>query len=131
MKLKKRFKIKKIPYILSPLKLAFVVLIVWVVAFSLGVGLNNVIIKYIPYSDNVQYVFLIVGFIVVSAIIGLGIAYLITNKGMRWINNLNEVMNKISEGDFSAELNIKTKNEFLFNSIILFSDSLLRVCFMF
>ena len=86
---KKGLKIKKnkSKRLISPIKFAFYFLILWVVGVLLGVGINMIITRYILFDTKIQYSLLVIAFVVASAIIGMPLAYLISNKVAIIINS--------------------------------------------
>ena len=104
-------------HFLSPIKFTITFLIVWVLGIFLGVGINLVIERYINFNTISQYVFLVLAFVLASAIMAMPIAFLITKALTKITNYINENIDKVGEGDFSVELKHITKNPQINNTI--------------
>ncbi len=103
--------------LLSPIKFIIFVLVVWVIGIILGVGINFVIMEYINFDTNIQYVSLVLAFVLASAIIAMPIMFLITRSLTKITNYVNENIDKIANGDYTIKLNHITKNPHINNSI--------------
>lgn len=103
--------------LLSPIKFIIFVLVVWVIGIILGVGINFVIMKYINFDTYIQYISLVLAFILASAIIAMPIMFLITRSLTKITNYVNENIDKIANGDYTVKLNHITKNPHINNSI--------------
>ena len=110
MKIKK-LKFDKRKYIFSPITLTLGVLISWVIGIVVGITINYIIERYVPFDTEIQYVLLIMAFVLGSACVGFPIALLITRKSMNVLDNLNETINKIAECDFNTSLPPISQNE--------------------
>lgn len=110
MKIKK-LKFDKRKYIFSPITLTLGVLISWVIGIVVGITINYIIERYVPFDTEIQYVLLIMAFVIGSACVGFPIALLITRKSMNVLDNLNETINKIAECDFNTSLPPISQNE--------------------
>ena len=84
-----------------------------------GITINYIIERYVPFGTEIQYVLLIMAFVLGSACLGFPIALLITRKSMNVLDNLNETINKIAECDF------KKHNDRSFSALI-FREAVLR-----
>ena len=113
----KKIKIKKPEYLLSPWRLTMGVLITWLIGIVLGVGLSMLVTRYINYEQNVQYVIIIAAFVLTCFLVAVLISFLVTYGGMKLINNINENLKKVSEGDYTAKLSLKTKSPQI-NSVV-------------
>lgn len=103
--------------LLSPIKFIIFILIVWVIGIVLGVGINLIIMKFINFDTNIQYVFLVLAFILASAIIAMPIMFLITRSLTKITNYVNENIDRVANGDYTVKLNHITKNPHINNSI--------------
>lgn len=110
MKIKK-LKFDKRKYIFSPITLTLGILISWVIGIVVGITINYIIERYVPFDTEIQYVLLIMAFVLGSACLGFPIALLITRKSMNVLDNLNETINKIAECDFNTSLPPISQNE--------------------
>ncbi len=110
MKIKK-IKFDKRKYIFSPITLTLGILISWVIGIVVGITINYVIERYVPFDTEIQYVLLIMAFVLGSGCVGFPIALLITRKSMNVLDNLNETINKIAECDFNTSLPPISQNE--------------------
>ena len=113
----KKIKIKKPEYLLSPWRLTMAVLITWLIGILLGLGLSMLVTRYINYEQNVQYVIIIAAFVLTCFLVAVLISFLVTYGGMKLINNINENLKKVSEGDYTAKLSLKTKSPQI-NSVV-------------
>lgn len=109
MKLKSKFVFKK-KYIISPFKLTFAILITWMIGVLLGMEINNLIIKYVKFENISLYVLVVIAFVIGSTALGVPIALLLTHKGNKILNSINECIDKVSKGDYTARLEPITKN---------------------
>ena len=110
MKIKK-IKFKRRKYIFSPITLTLGILISWVVGIVVGITMNYIIERYVPFNTQIQYGLLVLAFVLGSACLGFPIALLITSKSAKIIDNLNETINKIAECDFNTSLPPISQNE--------------------
>lgn len=113
----KKIKIKKPEYLLSPWRLTMGILIVWLIGIVLGVGLSMLVTRYINYEQNVQYGIIIGAFVLVCFLVAVLISFLVTYRGMKLINEVSEELAKVSTGDYTAKLSLKTKSPQI-NSVV-------------
>ena len=122
MKKMKKASSKSKRYILSPVFLTVGILVSWVIGIVIGIGINNVIMDYIKYDTEVQYILLLLAFVLASAMLAVPIAFLITKAGTDIIRNVNDTINKVADGDFSARLNPITQNPQINSTVQAFNE---------
>lgn len=117
-----KIKIKKpeIKSVVSPWVLILAVFCVWVVGVVLGNFINEIINNYVE-SERGQDIWVIIVYLLFSALVGVGLAFLITHITMRVIKDINININKIAEGDFTARLSPITKNPHINSAVYNFN----------
>ena len=108
--------------IISPWVLTICVLAVWVLGIALGNVINAVTTKYIQIPEGGKNFWIIVIYVVTSAILGVGLAFLITKVTIGKISEINESINKLAEGDFTVRMAPITKNPHVNSAITNFNE---------
>ena len=109
-------------HVLSPVLITVGILISWVAGLLIGVGINNVITRYISYDTEIQYGLLIMAFVLGSAMLGVPIAFWGTRAISNVILNINDTISRVADGDFSARLNPITNNPEINSTVRAFND---------
>ncbi|MBR6737386.1 MAG: HAMP domain-containing histidine kinase [Clostridia bacterium] len=110
----------EIKSVVSPWVMVLGVFAVWVIGLVLGNFINAIITDYVE-SERSQNLWLVIVYFVLSALIGVGLAFLITHITMRVIREINVNINKIAEGDFTARLSPITKNPHINSAVYNFN----------
>ena len=107
--------------VVSPWILTFGLLLIWVVGVVLG-NVSNVIISKVITEEEGRNFWIIFVYVVTAIIIGVSLAFLITHLSMNVLKEINENVNKIAEGDFTARLTPITKNPHINSAVYNFNE---------
>lgn len=108
--------------VISPWVLTVAVLAVWVLGIFLGNVINAVTTKYIQIPEGNKNFWIVVIYVTASALVGVGLAFLITKITMGKLSEINESINKIAEGDFTVRMAPITKNPHVNSAITNFNE---------
>lgn len=108
--------------VISPWVLTIAVLTVWILGIFLGNVINAVTTKYVMISEEGKNFWIVVIYVTVSAVIGVGLAFLITKLTMSIVSEINESINKIAAGDFTVRMSPITKNPHVNSAITNFNE---------
>lgn len=104
-----KIKFEKGKSIISPIKLIIGVLGVWVLGIVIGNFINIVTERYVVGEEQRNF-WIVILYVVISGLIGVGLAMLISHITMGIVRDINININKIAEGDFTARIKPITKN---------------------
>ena len=116
--MKKIFKRKSV---VSPITLTVGLLVVWVTGLVLG-NVANVLISRFVIEEEGRNFWIVIVYIVTAIIMGVSLAFLITHLTMKFLSDINENVNKIAEGDFTARLTPITKNPHINSAVYNFNE---------
>lgn len=116
-----KVKFKRPKSVVSPWILIVGVLVVWVLGIFLGNVINIVTARFVVGEEDRNF-WIVIIYVVASAIVGLALAILVTHISMQVINDINENVNKIAEGDFTARLAPITKNPHINSAVKNFNE---------
>ena len=116
-----KIKFKRPKSVVSPWILIIGVLVVWVLGLFLGNVINMLTAKFVVGEEDRNF-WIVILYVFASAVIGVGLAVLLTHIVMRIINDINENVNKIAEGDFTARLAPITKNPHINSAVKNFNE---------
>ncbi len=107
--------------VVSPIILTLGLLIVWVTGLVLG-NVANVLISRFVIEEEGRNFWIVIVYIVSAILIGVSLAFLITHLTMNVLSDINENVNKIAEGDFTARLTPITKNPHINSAVYNFNE---------
>ena len=116
--MKKIFKRKSV---VSPITLTVGLLVVWVTGLVLG-NVANVLISRFVIEEEGRNFWIVIVYIVTAIIMGVSLAFLITHLTMKFLSDINDNVNKIAEGDFTARLTPITKNPHINSAVYNFNE---------
>lgn len=116
-----KIKFKKPESVVSPWLLTVGVLSVWVLGIFLGNIINMVTAKYIVDSEGRNF-WIIIIYVIVSAAIGIGLAFLITKQAMNVVTDINDNITKLAEGDFTVRMSPITSNPHINSAVKNFNE---------
>lgn len=107
--------------VVSPVVLTIGLLVVWVTGLVLG-NVANVLISRFVIEEEGRNFWIVIVYIVTAVLTGVSLAFLITHLTMKVISEINENVNKIAEGDFTARLAPITKNPHINSAVHNFNE---------
>lgn len=116
-----KISVKNTKSVVSPWILIVGVLVIWVLGVVLGNVINVVTSKFVE-GDEGRNFWIVLTYIIVAVLLGLGLAFLLTHIVMNVINDINVNINKIAEGDFTARLAPITKNPHINSAVYNFNE---------
>lgn len=116
-----KIKFKKPQSVVSPWLLTVGVLSVWILGIFLGNIINMVTAKYIVDSEGRNF-WIIIIYVIVSAAIGIGLAFLITKQAMSVVTDINDNITKLAEGDFTVRMSPITSNPHINSAVKNFNE---------
>ena len=114
-------KINKRKSVVSPIILTVGLLAVWVVGLVLG-NVANVLISRFVIEEQGRNFWIVIVYIAVAIVVGVSLAFFITHLTMNVLSDINENVNKIAEGDFTARLTPITKNPHINSAVYNFNE---------
>ncbi len=112
---------KKRRNVVSPWVLTLGILAIWIVGVVLG-NVSNVLISKFIIGEQGRNFWIVIIYVVSAVIVGVSLAFLITHLTLNVLKDINENVNKIAEGDFTARLTPITKNPHINSAVYNFNE---------
>ena len=106
--------------VVSPVVLTLGLLALWVTGVVLG-NVANVLISRFVIEEEGRNFWIVIVYIFTAILLGVSLAFLITHLTMKFLTEINENVNKIAEGDFTARLTPITKNPHINSAVFNFN----------
>lgn len=107
--------------VVSPVVLTLGLLALWVTGVVLG-NVANVLISRFVIEEEGRNFWIVIVYIFTAILLGVSLAFLITHLTMKFLTEINENVNKIAEGDFTARLTPITKNPHINSAVFNFNE---------
>ncbi len=108
--------------VVSPWVLTIGVLGVWIIGIFVGNVINVVTNKYVELGEQGKNAWVVIAYVTVSSLIGVGLAFLITHLVFKIVNEINVNIDKIAEGDFTVRIAPITKNPHINSAVTNFNE---------
>lgn len=102
----------------------FVVLAVWIIALLLGMFIMDLVNDISKDHPEMRVTGILFAFGGGSTLFALIIAWVLSNKSVKLVNNINENLDRIAKGDFSTKVEYKTRNEYVMSVVNNFNKML-------
>ena len=102
----------------------FVVLAVWIIALLLGMFIMDLVNDISKDHPEMRVTGILFAFGGGSTLFALIIAWVLSNKSVKLVNNINENLDRIAKGDFTTKVEYKTRNEYVMSVVNNFNKML-------
>ncbi len=101
----------KLKNIFSTARITRLIFVSWLISLAFTSALTTLLSYAIPNYENLQIAILILIFFVISTLIGSLIFYFFTKRTNALLQHINTSIHKLSNGDFSAKIELEPVNE--------------------